>query len=179
MFARGKELDHWNEMVANQRDQVTQWHGLVWVSVCLVVRVSECPCVWLSVCLWHPDWPGAGWINLSVLYKQWHELVAFWSCVCVTECDCPSVCVNCFNNPSIAFAVYEELWLQFMRTLSDGRVWFILHTLIYWVRVNQTVCVHVIVHVCDFVISKFNCCNMRHFIIMLIIRVYQLLFSRQ
>lgn len=29
MFARGKELDHWNEMVANQRDQVTQWHGLV------------------------------------------------------------------------------------------------------------------------------------------------------
>ncbi|XP_070182783.1 synaptotagmin-15-like [Littorina saxatilis] len=28
MFARGKELDHWNEMIANQRDQVQQWHVL-------------------------------------------------------------------------------------------------------------------------------------------------------
>ncbi|VDI72595.1 Hypothetical predicted protein, partial [Mytilus galloprovincialis] len=29
MFARGRELDHWNEMVANQREQTTQWHSLV------------------------------------------------------------------------------------------------------------------------------------------------------
>lgn len=29
MFARGKELQHWNEMVANQKDQVTNWHTLV------------------------------------------------------------------------------------------------------------------------------------------------------
>ncbi|PVD39243.1 hypothetical protein C0Q70_01871 [Pomacea canaliculata] len=28
MFARGKELDHWNEMVANQREQVAHWHVL-------------------------------------------------------------------------------------------------------------------------------------------------------
>ncbi|KAI0212144.1 Synaptotagmin-15 [Lamellibrachia satsuma] len=28
MFARGKELDHWNEMVANQREQITDWHVL-------------------------------------------------------------------------------------------------------------------------------------------------------
>ncbi|KAL8577901.1 hypothetical protein ACOMHN_011897 [Nucella lapillus] len=26
MFARGKELDHWNEMISNQREQVQQWH---------------------------------------------------------------------------------------------------------------------------------------------------------
>lgn len=28
MFARGKELDHWNEMVANQKEQVTHLHSL-------------------------------------------------------------------------------------------------------------------------------------------------------
>ncbi|XP_041363619.1 synaptotagmin-15-like [Gigantopelta aegis] len=28
MFARGKELDHWNEMVANQKEQVIHWHVL-------------------------------------------------------------------------------------------------------------------------------------------------------
>ncbi|XP_046369955.1 synaptotagmin-15-like isoform X1 [Haliotis rufescens] len=28
MFARGKELDHWNEMVANQKEQVSHWHVL-------------------------------------------------------------------------------------------------------------------------------------------------------
>ncbi|KAL3876862.1 hypothetical protein ACJMK2_034645 [Sinanodonta woodiana] len=28
MFARGKELQHWNEMVSNQREQVTYWHTL-------------------------------------------------------------------------------------------------------------------------------------------------------
>ncbi|KAK7507313.1 hypothetical protein BaRGS_00001248, partial [Batillaria attramentaria] len=28
MFARGKELDHWNEMIATQREQVTNWHVL-------------------------------------------------------------------------------------------------------------------------------------------------------
>ncbi|KAJ8318813.1 hypothetical protein KUTeg_003904 [Tegillarca granosa] len=28
MFARGKELDHWNEMVANQKEQITHWHPL-------------------------------------------------------------------------------------------------------------------------------------------------------
>lgn len=28
MFARGKELDHWNEMVANQKEQVAHWHTL-------------------------------------------------------------------------------------------------------------------------------------------------------
>ncbi|KAK2178334.1 hypothetical protein NP493_546g00002 [Ridgeia piscesae] len=28
MFARGKELDHWNEMVANQREQINDWHVL-------------------------------------------------------------------------------------------------------------------------------------------------------
>lgn len=29
MFARGKELQHWNDMVANQREQVMNWHTLV------------------------------------------------------------------------------------------------------------------------------------------------------
>ncbi|XP_052782510.1 synaptotagmin-15-like isoform X2 [Mya arenaria] len=29
MFARGKELQHWNEMVANQKEQVVNWHTLV------------------------------------------------------------------------------------------------------------------------------------------------------
>ncbi|XP_045213417.1 synaptotagmin-15-like isoform X3 [Mercenaria mercenaria] len=29
MFARGKELQHWNDMVSNQRDQVMNWHTLV------------------------------------------------------------------------------------------------------------------------------------------------------
>ena len=29
MFARGKELDHWNEMLANQKEQVSHWHALV------------------------------------------------------------------------------------------------------------------------------------------------------
>ncbi|KAK3579479.1 hypothetical protein CHS0354_028292 [Potamilus streckersoni] len=28
MFARGKELQHWNEMVSNQREQITYWHTL-------------------------------------------------------------------------------------------------------------------------------------------------------
>lgn len=28
MFARGKELEHWNEMVTSQRDQVGYWHSL-------------------------------------------------------------------------------------------------------------------------------------------------------
>ncbi|BFZ02988.1 hypothetical protein BsWGS_06027 [Bradybaena similaris] len=28
MFARGKELDHWNEMIANQREQISHWHTL-------------------------------------------------------------------------------------------------------------------------------------------------------
>ncbi|KAL4239707.1 calcium ion-regulated exocytosis of neurotransmitter [Mactra antiquata] len=29
MFARGKELQHWNDMVANEREQVMNWHTLV------------------------------------------------------------------------------------------------------------------------------------------------------
>ena len=28
MFARGKELDHWNEMLSKERDQVSHWHVL-------------------------------------------------------------------------------------------------------------------------------------------------------
>ncbi|ESO89388.1 synaptotagmin 15b [Lottia gigantea] len=28
MFARGKELEHWNEMIANQKEQITHWHVL-------------------------------------------------------------------------------------------------------------------------------------------------------
>ncbi|XP_055875241.1 synaptotagmin-15-like isoform X3 [Biomphalaria glabrata] len=28
MFARNKELDHWNEMLANQREQILHWHTL-------------------------------------------------------------------------------------------------------------------------------------------------------
>ncbi|CAL1530169.1 unnamed protein product [Lymnaea stagnalis] len=28
MFARGKELDHWNEMIASQREQILHWHTL-------------------------------------------------------------------------------------------------------------------------------------------------------
>ncbi|KAH9504050.1 Synaptotagmin-15 [Bulinus truncatus] len=28
MFARNKELDHWNEMIANQREQILHWHTL-------------------------------------------------------------------------------------------------------------------------------------------------------
>lgn len=28
MFARGKELEHWNEMIANPREQISQWHVL-------------------------------------------------------------------------------------------------------------------------------------------------------
>uniref|UniRef100_X1YW52 C2 domain-containing protein n=2 Tax=Capitella teleta TaxID=283909 RepID=X1YW52_CAPTE len=28
MFARGKELEHWNEMLANQKEQISQWHTL-------------------------------------------------------------------------------------------------------------------------------------------------------
>ena len=29
MFSRGKELQHWNDMVANQKEQVMNWHTLV------------------------------------------------------------------------------------------------------------------------------------------------------
>ena len=29
MFARGRELDHWNEMLANPREQIGHWHSLV------------------------------------------------------------------------------------------------------------------------------------------------------
>lgn len=28
MFARGKELEHWNEMLSSQKEQVQQWHSL-------------------------------------------------------------------------------------------------------------------------------------------------------
>uniref|UniRef100_A0A0L8HDE2 C2 domain-containing protein n=1 Tax=Octopus bimaculoides TaxID=37653 RepID=A0A0L8HDE2_OCTBM len=28
MFARGRELDHWNEMLSSQRDQISYWHSL-------------------------------------------------------------------------------------------------------------------------------------------------------
>ena len=28
MFARGKELEHWNAMAANQRETVSMWHTL-------------------------------------------------------------------------------------------------------------------------------------------------------
>ena len=43
MFARGKELDHWNEMVANQKDQITHWHALVWRHKRSVEAVNEVP----------------------------------------------------------------------------------------------------------------------------------------
>jgi len=29
MFARGKELQHWNDMVASPKEQVMNWHTLV------------------------------------------------------------------------------------------------------------------------------------------------------
>ena len=28
MFARGKELEHWNDMVANQKELVSMWHTI-------------------------------------------------------------------------------------------------------------------------------------------------------
>jgi hypothetical protein len=28
MFARGKGVEHWNEMLANQKEQISQWHTL-------------------------------------------------------------------------------------------------------------------------------------------------------
>ena len=28
MYARGKELDHWTEMVSNPKDTIAQWHSL-------------------------------------------------------------------------------------------------------------------------------------------------------